>query len=163
MRNLDFEEARGLFDQLLTKTPDDIGIMRHVFTMEKQIPDSEAFHKIAGRLLLQLSKNEATYEDARDIYREYVIHAKPPRLALSLYVRLSSILASLGEVRDAKNILIVLMKKAPSESGIPAAFLKLAQAFQKKGMAEQHKSCLQLLIKRFPASAEAQIAKRTLM
>ena len=163
MRNLEFDDARELFNQILAKTPANVEVMRHLFVMERQVPESDTFHKIAGRLLLQLCKDEATFEEAREIYRDYVNHARPPRLALPLYIRLSSILASLGDVKGAKNILAFLIKKAPHQPGIPSAFLKLAQAFQKKKMTEQHKSCLQLIVKRFPDAPEAQIAKRTLM
>lgn len=163
MRNLEFDEARELFNQILTKTPANLEVLRHLFTMEKQIPESETFHKTAGRLLFELCKNETTHEDACEIYRDYVRHAKPPRLALALYVRLSSILASLGEVKDAKTILALLIKKAPQEPGIPSALLKLAQAYQKKKMTEQQQFCLQLIMKRFPAAPEAGIAKRALI
>lgn len=163
MRNLEFDDARELFNQILAKAPANLEVLRYLFTMEKQIPESGTFHKTAGRLLLELCRSETTYEDACEIYRDYVRHAKPPRLSLSLYARLSSVLASLGEVKDAKTILVFLMKKAPHEPGIPSGFLKLAQAFQKKGMREQHQSCLQLIAKRFPASPEARIAKQALM
>lgn len=162
MRNLEFDSARTILHQILERAPDSIEIMRHLYALEMQTPESAAFHKIAGRLLRQLCKQETTYEDAWETYRDYVGRAAPPRLTVAMYVRISTVLSSLGEVKEANKLLAFLMRKAPHAPGVPTAILKLAHAFQKMNMQEDQKFCLQLITERFPASAEAQIARRAL-
>jgi hypothetical protein len=55
----------------------------------------------------------------------------------------------------------MLLKQKPDFSGIPAALLKLAEGFRRKGMAEKHQKCLLLLLgKRYADSAEGRIARK---
>ena len=160
MRNLEFDEARSLMHQLLVTRPDDLEILRHLFNMEKQFPESEDFHKTARLMINRLCQQQDGFKECCQVYKTYVDCAGKPRLSTALYVRLSTVFSALGQVKEAKDLLSVLAKRAPAEPGLPSAFLKLANALNKKGMETHRRACLEAIIKRFPSSPEAAIAKR---
>lgn len=159
---LDMETASQLLNQVLSKDPENIEALTHLFNIYKLDPESEKFHQIAKKLIFQLSRSYNTYEKADKIYREYTNHTCRPRLSPQLYVQLSTMFSATGHMESAVKILAKLVKKVPDSPGIPTALLKLARAYRQNGMAQEGNKCLQLLCRKYPASNEAQVARKNL-
>jgi membrane associated rhomboid family serine protease len=159
---LDMEAAKQLLDQVLVKDPENIDALTHLFNIYKLDPESDQFHQTAKRLIFQLSRNYNTYEKADKFYREYIGHTRRPRLSPQLYVQLSAMFSATGHLESAVKILAFLVKKVPDSPGIPTALLKLARAYRQKGMTLEGNKCLQLLAHKYPASNEAQVARKSL-
>jgi TolA-binding protein len=65
-------------------------------------------------------------------------------------------------MESAVKILALLVKKVPDSPGIPTALLKLAHAYRQNGKTQEGNKCLQLLCHKYPASNEAQVARKSL-
>ena len=159
---LDFETGSRLLEQVLTKDPEHIDALTHLFNIYKLEPEKPRFHKVAKNLIFRLSRSYNTYESAHQFYLEYISLTRRPRLSPQLYVELSSIFSATGHLEHAVNILTLLLKKMPEMPGLPSAILKLAAAYRKNGMAAKWQRCLRLILTKYPESVEAQVARESL-
>ncbi|MBT8370208.1 MAG: rhomboid family intramembrane serine protease, partial [Deltaproteobacteria bacterium] len=159
---LDMETGSQILEQVLTKDPENVDALTHLFNIYKLDPEDEKFHKTSKKLLFQLSRSYDTYEKAYQIYQEYLRHTHHPRLSPQLYVQLSAIFAATGQLESAVKILALLIKKVPESPGIPTALLKLARAYRQNGMAGKGTKCLQLICHKYPETTEAQVARKSL-
>ena len=159
---LDMEKGCRLLGQVLEKDPDNISALTHLFNIHKLEPETEEFHRTARNLIFQLSRQYNSYEKANKIYQEYVGLTRHPRLSPQLYLQLSAMFSTTGNLENAVKILAFLVKKMPEAPGIPPALLKLARAYRQKGMAKKGDQCMQLLCHKYPQSSEAQVARKSL-
>ena len=159
---LDMERGRRLLGQVLAKDPENIDALTHLFNIHKLEPETEGFHRTAKELIFQLSRNYNSYDKANKIYQEYVGLTRHPRLSPQLYLQLSAMFSTTGNLENAVKILALLVKKMPEAPGIPPALLKLARAYRQKGMAKKGDRCMQLLCHKYPQSSEAQVARKSL-
>ena len=159
---LDMETGSQILEQVLTKDPENVDALTHLFNIYKLDPEDEKFHKTSKKLLFQLSRSYDTYEKAYQIYQEYLRHTHHPHLSPQLYVQLSAIFAATGHLESAVKILALLIKKVPESPGIPTVLLKLARAYRQNGMAGEGTKCLQLICHKYPETTEAQVARKSL-
>jgi membrane associated rhomboid family serine protease len=159
---LDFEAGSRLLEQVLAKEPEHIDALTHLFNVYKLEPEKPRFHKVAKNLIFRLSRSYDTYESAHKFYQEYICLTRRPRLSPQLYIELSSIFSATGHLEHSVNILTLLLKKMPELPGLPSAFLKLAAAYRKNGMAAKWQRCLRLILSKYPESVEAQLARQSL-
>ena len=159
---LDMEKGRQLLGQVLAKDPENIDALTHLFNIYKLEPEAEGFHRTAKKLIFQLSRSYHSYEKANKIYQEYVGLTRHPRLSPQLYLQLSAMFSTTGNLENAVKIIALLVKKMPEAPGIPPALLKLARAYRQKGMAKKGDQCMQLLCHKYPQSNEAQVARKSL-
>lgn len=162
MGALRFKEAKALLNEILKLSPGHSEAIGYLFNIEKQQPNSPAFHSVAATYMDQLTRHQSGFGKAHSVYSEYVRLVKPPKLPPELYTRLSMVFSDTGKIQTASQILSVLLKKAPNLQGLPTALLKLASAYQRDGQAEQAHNCRRILCKRYPQTSEAQIAGRLL-
>ena len=160
IRRLDMEAAGRLLEQVLAKDPGHIAAMTHLFNICKNRPQDPRFHEIARQLLVRLSADSALQANAAKIFEEYTSLTPRPCLSADLYLRMISVLSGLGHPEKAERIMAMLLRQKPDLPGIPAALLKLAEGFRRKGMAEKHQKCLLLLGRRYADSAEGRIARK---
>ena len=160
IRRLDMEAAGRLLEQVLAKDPGHIAALTHLFNIYKNRPQDPRFHKIARQLLARLSGDSALQPNAAKIFEEYTSLNPCPCLSADLYLRMISVLSGSGHPEKAERIMAMLLRQKPDLPGIPAALLKLAEGFRRKGMAEKHQKCLLLLGKRYADSAEGRIARK---
>jgi membrane associated rhomboid family serine protease len=153
--NLEMDQARELFEEVLVLSPENIEALTHLFNIHKLKPESDVFHGTAKRLLGVLVRDAANPGGALGIYETYVRVAGRPRLSIPLYLQLAGIMAASGEVEAAEKIVMAVFKRRPDAPALPAALLKLAEAFRTKGRANRWQRCRQLVCKHFPDSAEA--------
>jgi len=159
---LDMDAASRLLEQALAKDPGHVAAMTHLFNIYKNSPDDPRFHEIARQLLVRLSSESALHPTAGKVFEEYIRLTRSPCLSADLYLRMISVLAGLGVTERAERIMAMLLKQKPDLPGIPAALLKLAEGFRRKGMGAKHQKCLMLLGQRYPGSSESQIARKNL-
>ena len=159
---LDHEKARGILEEVLKKDPTYIEALMHLFNIDKNTPQDRRFHMTTKRVLSVMRQTKADPQQAYDIYQEYLHLTGKPSLSADLYLYICTICAASGNLEDAKRILSSLLKRKADLSGIPAALVKLADAYRRKGKLDAWKKCMQVLFARYPDSSEAQMAKRSL-
>jgi TolA-binding protein len=109
-----------------------------------------------------MRQTKADPQQAYDIYQEYLHLTGKPSLSADLYLYICTICAASGNLEDAKRILTSLLKRKADLSGLPAALVKLADAYRRKGKQDAWKKCMQVLFARYPDSSEAQMARKSL-
>ena len=159
---LDMESGRKILEEVLAREPDNIDALTHLFNVYKLDPENAKFHQVTQKLIFELTRSYNTYEKAHQIYNEYLSHTRQPRLSPQLYIQLSMMFAATGHLENAVKILTMLLKKVPNSPGVPTALLKLAKAYDQKGMGLKGQRCLQLICNRYPESTEAQLAQQSL-
>jgi membrane associated rhomboid family serine protease len=159
---LDMESGRQLLEKVLAIEPENIDALTHLFNVYKLNPDDEKFHEVTKKLIIGLTGSYNTYEKAHDIYQEYIRHTNHARLTPQLYIQLSIMFAATGHLENAVKIITMLLKKVPDAPGVSTALLKLAWAYDQKGMAAKGHKCLQLICSKYPESIEAQVARKSL-
>ena len=159
---LDVDNGRQKLLKILSKDPQNVIALTHLFNIEKIDPQKPLFHETAAKLLSLLCHDNHDQETAFNVYKEYTRHASKPRLSPELYLRISSVCSAVDQFDRSIKILSMLMKKRPDLAGIPTALLKLATGYRQKGMRDKWKKCLTVICARYPQSGEAQIAKRAL-
>lgn len=159
---LDMEAGSRLLQQVLTKDPGHIGAMTHLFNIHKNNPQDPRFHEIARQLIDRLARDSTQHRTAGLIFEEYTKIAGRPCLSADLYLRMISVLSGLGHPEKAERIMAMFLKQKPDLPGLPQALLKLADGYRQKGTKEKYQRCLILLGKKYPDSAESQIAQKQL-
>jgi membrane associated rhomboid family serine protease len=159
---LEMDAASRLLEQVLSKDPGHIGALTHLFNILKNDPRNPRFHEAARQLLDRLAADGARHTTAGQVFEEYIRSADQPCLTADLYLRMIVVLAGSGCPEKAEGIMAMLLKQKPILPGIPQALLKLAEGFRRKGIMGKYQKCLILLRKKYPESAEAQIACRDL-
>lgn len=159
---LDMQAGRQLLEKVLAKEPDNIDALTHLFNVYKLDPEDDKFHQVTQKLIFELARSYNTYEKAHQIYSEYIRHTSRPRLSPQLYIQLSMMFAATGHLEKSVKILTMVLKKVPDSPGLPTALLKLAGAYNQKGMAMNGNRCLKLICNKYPESTEAQMARKSL-
>lgn len=159
---LDMEAGRRLLEKVLAREPDNIDALTHLFNVLKLDPEDKRFHQVAQKLIFELTRSYHTYEKAQQTYSEYIRQTSRPRLSPHLYIQLSIMFAATGHLEKSVKILTMVLKKVPDSPGLPKALLKLAGAYNRKGMAMNGNRCLKLICHKYPESAEAQLARKSL-
>jgi membrane associated rhomboid family serine protease len=157
---LDMQSARSLLEEVLTIDPHNRAALKHLFNVDKLKPDDDRFHKTAARLLLQYINDNQGHETLHKIYRDYRNVSKGLRLSPDLLLQISSTFSSHGYLEESERILAFLLKSRPEFQKLPSGILKLAQAYIKKGMKDKGKKCLAIIVRKYPQSPEAQLARR---
>ena len=159
---LDMESGCRLLENVLAKEPENIDALTHLFNVYKLNPDDAKFHNLTQKLIFELTRSYNTYEKAHQIYQEYIRHAGQARLTPQLYIQLSLAFAAAGHLEAAVKIITLLLKKVPDSPGVSTALLKLARAYDQKGMPTKGQKCMQLICSKYPESIEAQVARQSL-
>jgi TolA-binding protein len=156
------QSARPLLEEVLTIDPRNRTALNHLFNIDKLKPNDDRFHKTAARLLLQCINNDQDHETLHKIYKDYRSISKKMKLSPDLLLQIASILSSHGYIEESERIIALLLKNRPEIQKLPTGILKLAQAYLKKGMKDKGKKGLAIIVRKYPQSPEARIARRLL-
>lgn len=162
MGALEYVRARELLKTALEIEPENRIAWQHIYTIDRQTPDSPQFHETAARLIELLSGNPSTVGQACALFNEYLKTAKPPKLSAIHYLGVSRCFLTAGDLDTARRILMTLVKKACHLEPLPMALFKLAQAFQKNARISDYHACLKMIQLHFPMSSEARVAAEQL-
>ncbi len=163
MGRLEFNKARELLTNAGALQSENETVLRHLFTIDRQDPDTPQFHATSQKLLEHLCRRSEDHEEAHKIYQTYIKTARPPRLSATMYLTLSRVFCDIGKLDDAQRLVSLLVKKRPELNEIPALLMKLAGFHGQKGNHELRKACLSCVCKKYPLSSEAQLAKQQLV
>ncbi|MDA8139721.1 MAG: rhomboid family intramembrane serine protease [Desulfobacteraceae bacterium] len=158
MGTLAFADARVLLQKALDKEPENLAVWQHLFTIDRQSPETQQFHQTTATLLDLLCRDPELAAKACAIFQEYSKVAKPPRLSVGHYLRVSQCFIASGDLESARRILWALAKKAKNSEELPMALFRLAQAYQRKRRDEAYQECLRLIQTQFPMSDVARVA-----
>ncbi len=153
---LEFEKGKALLEQAIVENATNYEAYAHIFNIEKQSPESVDFHKISKRYLHVLVADSEMHGKLHGIYKDYITRVRP-KLTPELYSVLSIIFAKQGQVEEAEKIIGMLLKNKPGLPKLPTAILRVAEAFQQKGMGDKAVSYQKVLCSRFPETIEARI------
>ena len=159
---LDMAQGRKLLIKALQKDPGNLIALTHLFNVEKNTPESERFNKTANKLLSLLIQSNEPPNTVYNIYKEYIHLSNHPRLSPKLYLSISAICIETGRFEKAKRILAILLKNKPILPGISMTLLKLANGYRQKGMQDNWRKILQVILSKYPDTPEARIAEKTL-
>jgi membrane associated rhomboid family serine protease len=162
MGKLQIADACSLFEKVLQSDPANATSLQQLFSIYGRDPNSPDFHRIADLLLGTLCTDRSGHEQACRLYEQYSAAAKTQRLSPSLYVRLSTLHAEIGRIDVSERIIAALLESMPDTEGLPAALLKLADAYRKKNLPSKAASCLQRIVSAYPASQAGRIAMTAL-
>lgn len=158
MGKLQIAEACSRFEKVLQSDPANTTALQQLFSIYGRDPNSVDFHRIADLLLGTLCANRSGHEQACRLYAHYSAAATTQRLSPSVYVRLSTLHAETGRLDVAERIIAALLQSMPDTEGMPAALLKLADAYRRKSLPAKAASCLQRIVSAYPASSAARVA-----
>lgn len=163
MERLDFAKAVPLLEQQLQQTPADAQLLQQLLTCTHFQPASAAYHSAAHRVFtLPLAAQEQD-EFVLQSYLSYLRHAQPkPRLPASVIRALMPRLLRLPALPEAERLLRVMLKHPQAFPEAAATTLQLALAVQRRQQQPEAQRYFELLLERFPGSAEAAIAKQQL-
>ncbi len=158
---LKIEEALAILDNALAEAPDNPAIIHSKYKIAKMKPETRVFHATAVNLLKIYSSSPEHYQQAGELFSDYLKTAGRPRLPLRLYVRLASVFISLGDTDKAEKIIAMFLKKKSDVPELPVILLKLGRAFKAAGNQGKYEKCRRLLVSRFPDSREALMLDRS--
>ncbi len=159
---LDMNGARPMLEQVLAIDPNNRNALTNLFNIDRLNPEGGHFHQTASRLLLHLSNDKAVQDLLLHTYKEYCKISKRPKLSPNLLFHISSFFSSHKYLEESEKILSLLLLVNPAFQKLPTGLIKLAQSYLSMGMAEKGKKCLRVICKKYPESAESQIARKLL-
>ncbi|MCI5141197.1 MAG: rhomboid family intramembrane serine protease, partial [Candidatus Electrothrix sp. ATG1] len=144
--NLSDKEATSIRKntlEALSNDPHNLTELTRLFHLDKRSPESNQFHKTAGRLLQQLAE-QGTNQDLSFYFQEYKQVSSAPRLPPSVMLALAEIHIHSGKTTQAAQLLLLLIKQRPQYPGLPSTLFKLGGAYRDQGKEERAKKCFQL-------------------
>jgi membrane associated rhomboid family serine protease len=159
---LEMNGARPLLEQVLEIDPNNRSALTHLFNIDKLNPENARFHKTVSELLHHLTNDSEAHEALYATYKEVRRISKKLRLSLDLLFRIASTFSAHGYLEESEKIMAMLLQERPGYQKLPIGILRLAQAYLKKGMIQKGKKCLLIICRRYPESAESQVARQLL-
>lgn len=158
---LKFDQAKPVFLDLLEKNPADSAVLRQLYTITREQPESDDYHRIARRILGLQSDDPATLRLVNDTFEDYSARAKPTmRLQPGALAELAGTLARGAYTVAAERIVLYLMRKLPTLPQLPDALLALTEGFHRSGQQRKYEQYLRILSNAYPDSQAAQRARR---
>ncbi|MDY6903441.1 MAG: rhomboid family intramembrane serine protease [Thermodesulfobacteriota bacterium] len=158
--DLKIKEALTLLDEGLKEYPDHLEILKTRYQIARMQPDTTAFHTTAGKLLKHYTSHPEMYDAAYRLYKDYTGIAKRPKLPAAAYLRICTVLITLGKIKQAEKVLAILLKKNADLPGLPTVLWKLAKSFQQNDMTEKYDMCRRILSTRYADSTEAAMLEK---
>jgi len=157
-----FEKAKLCFVKVLNQSDEDIEAIEYLYKASLSKPASEDYHKYAKMLILTSLYN-SNFDLMYNTWKAYTEAAEPgPKLGFDCNYWVFEQLLHYNKLNDAEKLIIQLFKQGPKNKKISACFLQLAKkylALQDKSSADKFSKAI---VKYFPDSDEAQLAKSIL-
>ncbi|WP_419175403.1 rhomboid family intramembrane serine protease [Desulfosediminicola sp.] len=160
LEKLDLPKARAAFAKALELAPDNLMVLRQLYSVDKSRPNSEQFHESARCILRALIPKPP--EDFLEILEDYTQTASQPRLQLVTIEHASHLYLKVREYRKAAPLISTLFRKNPDRPGLPHYLLTLAEGLLHDNRSTEASQCLKALIHKYPGSDEALQARTRL-
>jgi len=159
---LEMNGARPLLEQVLEMDPYNRSALTHLFNIDKLNPEDARFHKTVSELLHHLTNDSEAHEALYATYKECRRISKKLRFSLDFLFRIASTFSAHGYLEESEKIMAMLLQERPGYQKLPTGILRLAQAYLRKEMIQKGKKCLLIICRRYPESAESQVARQLL-
>lgn len=161
MGALKFDQAKKILLDLHHQDPSDETILRQLYTITRDKPESEEYHRIAGRILKLRAEDPGTQRLLNDTFEDYSARARPAmRLQPASVADLARYLARGDYAATAERIVAHLMRKLPTLPELPDALLALTEGFRRTNQHRKYERYLKLLTNAYPDSDAAKRAQR---
>ncbi|XOF34559.1 MAG: rhomboid family intramembrane serine protease [Candidatus Electrothrix sp. YB6] len=147
--------------RMLEQEPENLTALVQLFRLDKRTPNTERFHRTAGKLLRYL----AEHEQGRDIemyFQEYQQASGMPRLQPPVLLALARAYIASGKTARSGRFLLLLLKQRPGYPGLPSCLFKLACAYREQGNDVRAEKCFQLICRKYPQTLISQEAEEQL-
>ncbi len=155
MEKLEFGRARKLLAALQRETPDSPEVLRLLFGIDRHYPERPVIHTTTAAYL----KHLAGHLDQRDaliqVYERYITAVKTPKLPSELLLAACRALTAKDRPAEAEHILALLQRQHPDIPGLPAAWRRLADVWERLETSDRAARCRKILLRHFPTSPEA--------
>ena len=162
MGEMAFDKAKQQFKKVLREHPDDIQALDYLYKITRHQPESPEYHDCAKKII-ELSLADNNFEWLFATYQDYKATAKPfPKLSYALYFQIIDQLLLHKETTAARQLMIPLFKADKSKTAFAGLFLRLAQLQLKNGQGTEATQLIQLILKFYPNTQEAESASALL-
>lgn len=157
MAAMELDDAREIFEQLHTEAPRDRNVLLQLYNIAKFDPASDAYHRMAHRILALPGSDAATLKLVHEVYKEYVRIARPGfRFQGEELAELGMRFARAGYLLAAERIVAGLLQRNRPFPREAEALLALTLGFRRAGQTEKFQRSKTLLFERYPDSVAAQ-------
>jgi membrane associated rhomboid family serine protease len=138
---MDYRQVLPLLSDLHSREPNSIQVMVLMQEAARIEPHGETYHRISRRLLSQPVMGIEGRELRKDVFRQYLKHARPgPKLSRELVCELLDWFIGIGAYREAEFLARAVVKKQWTCEGQVEMLYRLADLAEEKG--ESKKSVL---------------------
>jgi len=163
MAKLDYQKAVPLLRELLKDKPADPALLRQLFACVRFRPDSEDYHQTAHQVFRLPVGDAETERLVREVYGDYVGRARPKaRWSAAAVTTLAARFTSTGALEEAERLVQVMLRNPAAFPDVAAAVVRLANGLLRRQQAQRARSYFHLILERFPATPEAQVARQAL-
>lgn len=157
LAQLQFAAAARLLGQLVDEDAQDRKLLADFYQAAKMQSDASLRQRACHHVLRQKPDAVQTAEAW-----QYLVEQKAPLppLPTAEWMRLAVSWIDAGFLSPAEALLAMLVRKAGHHAGLSAQIYRLGQAFQRAGQAERALSCWRVLIRQYPNSTEARLARQ---
>ncbi len=161
LRELEFDQAHPMLERLLEQDPDNPDLLRRLYRCLQLQPQSEAFHRVARRILSMTPRAPADTQLVLDTFRDYTQRARPrARFDGRLIQSLGILLARQGATTEAERLLAVAQRNRLPET--PDMLVAVAEAHLRARHPERAQPHLETLTRGFPGHSQAEYGRHLL-
>lgn len=157
LASLQFEPAARLLARLAEEDPADRKLVSDFYQAAKMQSNAELRQR-ACHLVLRQNPGAALSAEAWQMLVDQ--KAPLPQLETGEWMRYVTGWIDAGFLSHAEMLLSMLVRKAGHHAGLPAQLYRLGQGFQRAGNAERAMACWRALIRQYPNSPEARLARQ---
>ncbi|THB72145.1 MAG: rhomboid family intramembrane serine protease [Gammaproteobacteria bacterium] len=131
MGQLEFDQAKKIYNQILRDHPDNLDALKKLFTIEKHKPDSLDFMSVCNKLFKLNSNAPGIVADINQIFKEYLkLTNHNAQLDTPHMVDLSIRFSNHGFIEDAEMILTALINCGHNVNNLDLAIKVIARKLE---------------------------------
>jgi len=157
LTQLQFESAARLLARLVEQDAHNGKLLADFYQAAKMQGDP-ALRQLACQHVLRHNPGAGQSAEAW----QYLVDQKAPlpQLATAAWMRLAAEWIDGGFLHPAEMLLSMLTRKAGHHVGLPTQIFRLGKAFERAGQAERALACWHVLIRQYPSTPEAALARQ---
>jgi len=160
---LKFGEAVAVFEPLTARRPDDYELLVEAYKAARHVPDSPAYHRIAGRVLALYAGNRAVLDLVTETFREYLEIARPhAQLSVGRAAALAQTFAAADLLPESERLAHMLAKQNSLRPEVAAALVAVGEALLRAGQRDHARRWLEVVKAGVPGSPHADRANALL-
>ncbi|MCW9025314.1 MAG: rhomboid family intramembrane serine protease [Gammaproteobacteria bacterium] len=161
--NLEFNEAKVIFEILLQQQPDNIKLLKQLFVVAKLQSDSTELSKYANAVLTQKCSEPFCTKIQNDIFIDYFMQLKDELdLEPVIIAQAAARLFKSGLIEKTEQVVLFMLKTFPHEKHLPRLLSTLTMYLHKQNKKDAAQKYLRILSEQYSHTEEAQTVKHLL-